>query len=48
VIEVLCAEDRRINVPNWSAIPGGPVATERMQAFRSVLAGLQQQIDVDG
>jgi hypothetical protein len=36
-----------INIPNWTAILGGPVATEYMQAFNRVLARLQQRIDVD-
>jgi len=44
VIEELAAG---INVPNWTAIPGGPVATEYMQAFNRVLARLQRRIDVD-
>jgi hypothetical protein len=45
VIEVLATG---INVPNWTAIPGGPVAMEYMQAFRRVLAKLQRRIDVGG
>ena len=43
-IEVLATG---INVPNWTAIPGGPVATEYMEAFNRVLAKLQRRIDVD-
>jgi hypothetical protein len=43
VIEVLASG---INVPNWTAIPGGPVAMEYMQAFNRVLAKLQRRIDV--
>jgi hypothetical protein len=45
VIEVLATG---VNVPNWSAIPGGPVAMEYMQAFRRVLAKLQRRVDVGG
>ena len=43
MIEVLATG---INAANWTAIPGGPVATEYMQAFNRVLAKLQQRIDI--
>jgi hypothetical protein len=38
---------RRTNMPNWTAMPGGPVALEYMQVFNRVVARLQKQFDLE-